>query len=83
MPACPAVSVTGPMLLGVIAGVEWLGVALRGYLQLRLDIRPAFTMLDQRIDSRLWQDKSPLEIIDEVLNKFFLRRFILCYRAKN
>jgi type VI secretion system secreted protein VgrG len=55
------------VVMGVIAGVEWLGVAQRGYLQLRLDIRPAFALLDQRIDSRLWQDKSALEIIDEVL----------------
>jgi type VI secretion system secreted protein VgrG len=51
---------------GIVVGVDWLGVS-GGYLLLRLDIRPAFALLAQRIDSRIWQEQSVLEILDVVL----------------
>jgi len=57
----------GRVLLGVIAAIDWLGLSAASNLRLRLDLRPAFALLEQRVHSRLWQDASALEIIDEVL----------------
>ena len=57
------------LIMGVIAGIDWLGISFDAKLRLRFDIRPAFAMLEQRVHSRLWQDKSALEIIDEVLGE--------------
>jgi type VI secretion system secreted protein VgrG len=51
---------------GIVVGIDWLGIA-DGRLQLRLDIRPAFALLAQRVDTRIWQDQSVLEIVDAVL----------------
>lgn len=54
-------------IMGIVTDIEWLGISSGAYLQLRLELQPAFGVLDQRVDSRLWQDKTALEIIDEVL----------------
>ncbi|MCA9698402.1 MAG: type VI secretion system tip protein VgrG, partial [Myxococcales bacterium] len=59
----------GRVLLGVVAAIDWLGLSAGSNVRLRLDVRPAFAMLEQRIHSRLWQDASVLDIVDEVLGE--------------
>jgi len=56
-------------LFGVVSAVEELGVSAGSYAQLRLEIQPAFALLAQRVNSRLWQDASALDIIAEVLGE--------------
>ncbi|NVB41973.1 type VI secretion system tip protein VgrG [Pseudenhygromyxa sp. WMMC2535] len=56
-------------VMGVVAGIDWLGVSLDRHTRLRLDIRPAFALLEQRVHSRLWQDASPIQIIEEILGE--------------
>ncbi len=51
---------------GVIVGVDFLGGA-----SLRLFVRSAFELAQQRINSRIWQDTSVCNIISEVLNEAF------------
>jgi type VI secretion system secreted protein VgrG len=51
---------------GVVVGVDYIGGAA-----LRLFVRSAFELAQQRINSRIWQDTSVCNIVSEVLNEAF------------
>ncbi|MFO7567815.1 MAG: type VI secretion system tip protein TssI/VgrG [Enhygromyxa sp.] len=53
-------------LCGVISRVE-LDDPLADQCPIRLTVVPALRLLEQRVDSRLWQDMSALEVVEEVL----------------
>jgi type VI secretion system secreted protein VgrG len=51
---------------GIITAIDWLGLS-GDHLMLRLTIRPAFALLDQQVHTRMFQDLSVLDIVDQVL----------------
>ncbi|NVB42383.1 type VI secretion system tip protein VgrG [Pseudenhygromyxa sp. WMMC2535] len=51
---------------GLIHQVEYIGV-LHDRLEVRVEMVPAFYLLRQRVDTRLWQDASVPEVVEEVL----------------
>ncbi|PRP96221.1 type VI secretion system Vgr family protein [Enhygromyxa salina] len=51
---------------GIITAIDWLGLS-GDHLMLRLTIRPAFALLDQQIHTRMFQDLSVLDIVEQVL----------------
>jgi len=53
---------------GMIQSVEYIGF-IEDHLWLSLVIVPAFRLLSQRVDTRIFQGKTVVEIIDEVLGK--------------
>jgi type VI secretion system secreted protein VgrG len=53
-------------LYGVVVKIDYLGFA-EHRLCVRFHLAPAFRLLDQRIDSRIWQDASVTDIVSEVL----------------
>lgn len=53
-------------ILGVVERVDFLGVA-SDRLSVRLHIVPAFKLLVQQVDTRIFQDKAVPEILQEVL----------------
>lgn len=53
-------------ILGIIERVDFLGVA-SDRLSVRLHIVPAFKLLVQQVDTRIFQDKAVPEILQEVL----------------
>ncbi|PRQ01972.1 type VI secretion system Vgr family protein [Enhygromyxa salina] len=55
---------------GIIHVVEYIGVA-DDRLQVRVEIVPAWYLLTQRVDTRLWQDASVLDVVKEVLELGF------------
>lgn len=55
---------------GVIHLVEYVGV-VDDRLHVRIEVVPALYLLTQRIDTRLWQDASVLDVVKEVLEGGF------------
>jgi type VI secretion system secreted protein VgrG len=53
-------------VLGIIELVEFIGVA-DDRLQVRVEVVPALQLLDQRVDTRLWQHAKVPDVIAEVL----------------
>jgi type VI secretion system secreted protein VgrG len=53
-------------LYGVVVKIDYLGFADH-HLCVRFHLAPAFRLLAQRIDSRIWQDASVADIVSEVL----------------
>ncbi len=51
---------------GLIHLVEYVGVS-DDRLQVRVEVVPALALLGQRVDTRLWQDASVVEVVTEVL----------------
>jgi type VI secretion system secreted protein VgrG len=56
---------------GIIHLVEYVGVT-DDRLHVRIEIVPALFLLTQRIDTRLWQEASVLDVVKEVLEAAFL-----------
>ncbi len=54
------------VVAGVVARVDYLGT-LRGHMLVRFEIAPAFELVRQRVDSRIWQAASVQAIVGEVL----------------
>ena len=57
---------TTRLICGVVARVE-LHDHLEDQFPVQLTIVPALSLLEQRLDTRLWQDMSALEVVEEVL----------------
>jgi type VI secretion system secreted protein VgrG len=55
---------------GLIHLVEYIGVQ-HDRLQIRVEVVPALHLLGQRIDTRLWQDTSVVDVVTEVLEGGF------------
>ncbi|HVI00428.1 MAG TPA: contractile injection system protein, VgrG/Pvc8 family, partial [Enhygromyxa sp.] len=53
-------------VFGVITAIDWLGVS-GGFLMLRLTVSPAFALLDQQVHTRMFQDMSVLDIVEQIL----------------
>jgi type VI secretion system secreted protein VgrG len=53
-------------VFGIVTAIDWLGVS-GDHLMLRLTIRPALALLDQQVHTRMFQDLSVLDIVDEIL----------------
>jgi type VI secretion system secreted protein VgrG len=56
---------------GLIHLVEYVGV-LDDRLHVRIEIVPALYLLTQRIDTRLWQDATVIDVVKEVIGAAFL-----------
>ncbi|PRP91510.1 Phage-related baseplate assembly protein [Enhygromyxa salina] len=55
---------------GIVHLVEYIGV-VDDRLQIRVEIVPALHLLSQRVDTRLWQDTSVVDVVTEVLEGAF------------
>lgn len=51
---------------GIVTEIDWLGIS-GDRLMLRITIRPAFALLEQEVNSRIFQDLSVIDILDKVL----------------
>lgn len=60
----------GRVCYGIIHRVDYVGM-LRDRLAIRVYIAPAFRLLAQRIDTRIFQGKTTPEIVEELLNEHF------------
>ena len=55
---------------GIVQVVEYIGVS-DDRLQIRVEVVPALQLLSQRVDTRLWQDISVVDVVKEVLSAAF------------
>lgn len=55
---------------GLIHLVEFLGV-VENHLHVRIEVVPALYLLGQRVDTRLWQNASVIDVVKEVLDGAF------------
>lgn len=55
---------------GIVHLVEYIGVS-DDRLQIRVEVVPVLHLLGQRVDTRLWQDVSVPEVVQEVLEEAF------------
>lgn len=55
---------------GVIHQVEYVGVRDQ-FLHVRIEVVPALYLLTQRIDTRLWQEATVVDVVKEVLDAAF------------
>ncbi len=55
---------------GVVHQVEYVGV-IDDFLHVRIEVVPALYLLTQRVDTRLWQDASVIDVVKEVLQGAF------------
>ena len=60
----------GRTCYGIIHRVDYVGM-LRDRLAIRVYIAPAFRLLSQRIDTRIFQGKTTPEIVEELLGEHF------------
>ncbi len=54
------------LVSGIVSRVDYLG-SHRGHMLVRFEICSAFELIEQRTDSRIWQDASVQSIVGEVL----------------
>jgi type VI secretion system secreted protein VgrG len=61
---------TARTVCGIIHLVEYVGV-IDDRLHVRIEVVPALYLLSQRIDTRLWQDASVIDVVKDVLEGAF------------
>jgi type VI secretion system secreted protein VgrG len=54
------------MVHGIVSRVEYIGITADN-LMVRMNVVPAFRLLEQRVDCRVFQDQSVPEIVEEVI----------------
>ena len=53
---------------GIVTAIDWLGISA-DRLMLRATLRPAFALLEQQVQTRMFQNLSVLDIVEKVLKK--------------